>query len=112
MKKSIGDNMIPDGWSFADGLELVKRAGYDGIELWLGAVPWFQMSTTDAQVKELRLKWKMRVWLFLMFQPASTTILHSQREIPNPCPGRSHRRTSARSGAVLGCDAILWWLAS
>src|SRR5689334_22889675 len=54
MKKSIGDNMIPKGWSFEGGLELVKKAGFNGIELWLGDMPWFQMSTTDAQVRELR----------------------------------------------------------
>src|SRR2546422_3764949 len=34
MKKSIGDNMIPKGWSFEQGLELVKKSGFDGIELW------------------------------------------------------------------------------
>jgi L-ribulose-5-phosphate 3-epimerase len=56
MKKSIGDNMIPKGWTFEQGLELVKKAGYDGIELWLGDVPWFQMDTTDAQLSELRRK--------------------------------------------------------
>ena len=56
MKKSIGDNMIPKGWTFEEGLELVKKAGYDGIELWLGDVPWFQMNTTDAQLSELRRK--------------------------------------------------------
>ncbi len=56
MKKSIGDNMIPKGWTFERGLELVKKAGFDGIELWLGDVPWFQMSTTDAEVRELRRK--------------------------------------------------------
>lgn len=56
MKKSIGDNMIPKEWSFEKGLELVKRAGYEGIELWLGDMPWFQMSTTDADVRELRRK--------------------------------------------------------
>ena len=56
MKKSIGDNMIPKGWSFEQGLELVKKSGYDGIELWLGDVPWFQMNTTDAAVSELRRK--------------------------------------------------------
>jgi L-ribulose-5-phosphate 3-epimerase len=54
MKKSIGDNMIPKGWSFERGLELTKKAGFDGIELWLGDVPWFQMTTTDAQVQQLR----------------------------------------------------------
>ena len=56
MKKSIGDNMIPKGWSFEQGLELIKKSGYDGVELWLGDVPWFQMSTTDAQVEALRRK--------------------------------------------------------
>ena len=56
MKKSIGDNMIPKGWTFEQGLELVKKSGYDGIELWLGDVPWFQMDTTDTQLSELRRK--------------------------------------------------------
>ena len=56
MKKSIGDNMIPHGWSFEQGLELIKKAGYDGVELWLGDVPWFQMNTTDAEVNELLRK--------------------------------------------------------
>jgi L-ribulose-5-phosphate 3-epimerase len=54
MKKAIGDNMIPKDWGLDRGLELVKKAGYDGIELWLGDVPWFQMSTTDADVRDLR----------------------------------------------------------
>src|ERR687886_2415468 len=54
MKKAIGDNMIAKGWGFERGLELVKKAGFDGIELWLGDAPWFQMSTTDADVRALR----------------------------------------------------------
>jgi len=54
MKKAIGDNMIPKDWGFERGLELVKKAGYDGIELWLGDVPWFQMNTTDAAIRQLR----------------------------------------------------------
>src|SRR5438067_2433450 len=45
--------MIPKGWSFEQGLELIKKAGYDGVELWLGDVPWFQMQTSDSEVKEL-----------------------------------------------------------
>ena len=53
MRKAIGDNMIPKGWDFDQGLELVKKAGFDGIELWLGNVPWFQMNTPDAEVREL-----------------------------------------------------------
>lgn len=56
MKKSIGDNEIPRGWTFERGLDLIKKAGYDGVELWLGDVPWFQMDTTDAQVSALRRK--------------------------------------------------------
>lgn len=56
MKKSIGDNMIPHGWSFEQGLDLIKKCGYDGVELWLGDVPWFQMSTTDAEVLDLLRK--------------------------------------------------------
>lgn len=56
MKKSIGDNMIPKEWGLERGLDLVKKAGYDGIELWLGDRPWFGMGTTDAEVRALRRK--------------------------------------------------------
>ncbi len=56
MKKSIGDNMIPKGWTFERGLDLTKKAGFDGIELWLGEVPWFEMTTPDAEVLALRRK--------------------------------------------------------
>jgi len=56
MKKAIGDNMFAKQWGFEKGLELVKQAGFDGIELWLGDVPWFQLSTTDGEVRELRRK--------------------------------------------------------
>ena len=56
MKKSIGDNMIPKDWGFDRGLELIKKTGFDGVELWLGDMPWLQMSTTDAQVRDLRRK--------------------------------------------------------
>src|SRR6266536_1356355 len=56
MKKAIGDNMISKEWGFEKGLELVKQAGFDGIELWLGDGPWFQLSTADREVRELRRK--------------------------------------------------------
>ena len=56
MKKSIGDTIFPEGMSFADGLALLKRAGYQGIELWLGDRSWFQMQTNDAQLRELFAK--------------------------------------------------------
>src|SRR5438046_10170812 len=54
MKKAIGDNMIPKEWGFDKGLQLVKQAGFDGIALWLGDVPWFQPGTPDGEVGELR----------------------------------------------------------
>ncbi|MGH9447896.1 MAG: sugar phosphate isomerase/epimerase family protein, partial [Terriglobia bacterium] len=38
------------------GVELIKKSGYDGVELWLGDVPWFQLDTTDSQVLALRRK--------------------------------------------------------
>lgn len=56
MRKSIGDNMIPKGMSFEDGLKLVKTSDYEGIELWLGDRPWFQMNTSDAELRNLYRK--------------------------------------------------------
>src|SRR2546423_14216918 len=56
MKKAIGDNMIPKAWTLERGLELIKKSGYDGVELWLGDHPWFQINTSDVQVRELRRK--------------------------------------------------------
>ncbi|MGI9073967.1 MAG: sugar phosphate isomerase/epimerase family protein [Bryobacteraceae bacterium] len=56
MKKSIGDTIFPKGMSFDDGLKVLKRAGYDGIELWLGDRPWFQMQTKDADLQQLFVK--------------------------------------------------------
>ena len=54
MKKAIGDNMIRKEWGLEKGLDLVKQAGFDGIELWLGDMPWFQLTTADVEVRELR----------------------------------------------------------
>ncbi|MFN7995953.1 MAG: sugar phosphate isomerase/epimerase family protein [Bryobacteraceae bacterium] len=53
MLKAIGDNLIPDGWSFPQGLDLIKKAGFDGVELWLGEKPWFKADTPDAGVRDL-----------------------------------------------------------
>ncbi len=53
MKKSTGDNFFPEGMSFPQGVQLLKQAGYEGVELWLGDRPWFQMKTTDAEVRQL-----------------------------------------------------------
>jgi L-ribulose-5-phosphate 3-epimerase len=56
MQKAIGDNLLPASWGFEKNLELIHRAGFAGIELWLGARPWFQVETPDAGVIELRRK--------------------------------------------------------
>jgi L-ribulose-5-phosphate 3-epimerase len=56
MKKSIGDNIFPEGMTFEQGLSVLKRAGYEGIELWLGDRQWFQMTTNDSELRELRKK--------------------------------------------------------
>src|SRR5258708_16584835 len=56
MKKSIGDNLFAKDWTFEQGLALVKKSGYDGVELWLGDKPWFQMTTSDVEVRALRRK--------------------------------------------------------
>ncbi|MDQ2947925.1 MAG: sugar phosphate isomerase/epimerase [Acidobacteriota bacterium] len=53
MKKSIGDSIFPHTLTFGQGLQLLKRADYQGIELWLGERPWFQMETTDTQLRQL-----------------------------------------------------------
>lgn len=56
MKKSIGDLMFPKGWSFEEGLDLTKKAGFDGVELWLGRTPWFPMEIHERDVLELLRK--------------------------------------------------------
>jgi L-ribulose-5-phosphate 3-epimerase len=108
MKKSIGDNMIPKGWTFEQGLELVKKSGYDGIELWLGDVPWFQMDTTDTQLSDLRRKVENAG---LVVSNVSTG-LHWK----TPLSARDPRvRAQAihiverqlEAAQLLGCDAIL-----
>ena len=53
MKKSIGDLMFPRGWSFEKGLDLTKRAGFDGVELWQGRTPWFPTEIKDQDVPGL-----------------------------------------------------------
>jgi len=108
MKKAIGDNMIPKKWSFEQGLELVKKAGYDGIELWLGDVPWFQMDTSDTAVSELRRK----------VENAGLTVSNVSTGLHWETP-LSSRDPKVRAQAVrivereletaelLGCDAVL-----
>ena len=54
MKKSIGDNIFPKAMTFTNGLALLKKAGYDGVELWLGDRSWFQMKTSDSELETMR----------------------------------------------------------
>jgi L-ribulose-5-phosphate 3-epimerase len=108
MKKSIGDNMIPKGWSFERGLELVKKSGWDGIELWLGDVPWFQMETTDAQVTELRRKVENAG---LVVSNVSTG-LHWDTPLSSRDPNVRAKairivEREIETAQLLGCDAIL-----
>ncbi len=108
MKKSIGDNMIPKGWSFEQGLELVKKSGYDGIELWLGDVPWFQMNTTDAAVSELRRKVENAG---LVVSNVSTG-LHWETPLSARDPGVRAKairivERQIETSQLLGCDAVL-----
>ena len=108
MKKSIGDNMIPKGWSFEQGLELVKMAGYEGIELWLGDMPWFQMGTTDAQVTELRRKVENAG---LVVSNVSTG-LHWETQLSARDPGVRAKairivEREIETAQLLGCDAVL-----
>jgi L-ribulose-5-phosphate 3-epimerase len=108
MKKSIGDNMIPKEWSFEKGLELVKRAGYDGIELWLGDMPWFQMSTTDADVRALRRKIESAG---LVVSNVSTG-LHWRSPVSARDPQVRAQATriverEIETAALLGADAVL-----
>jgi L-ribulose-5-phosphate 3-epimerase len=53
MKKGIADNLFAPPMTFDDGLAFAKRAGYDGIELWMGNGPWFQPNTTDGDLRNL-----------------------------------------------------------
>ncbi|MBV8550905.1 MAG: sugar phosphate isomerase/epimerase [Acidobacteriaceae bacterium] len=108
MKKSIGDNIFPDGMSFEDGLILLKRAGFDGVELWLGERPWFQMSTNDSQLRELKRK----------IQDAGLEVsdiansLDWEENISSRDPAKRqaafrHIERQIEAAQIFGCDAIL-----
>lgn len=56
MRKSIGDNVIPKEMGLQAGLELIKNAGFEGVELWLGGRPWFGMTSSDADLHALFAK--------------------------------------------------------
>jgi hexulose-6-phosphate isomerase len=108
MKKSIGDNMILKDWGLDRGLELIKKAGFDGVELWIGDMPWFQMTTTDAQVRDLR----RRVENAGLVVSNVSTGLHwaSPLSARDPAVRSQANRIVERqieTATVLGTDAIL-----
>lgn len=53
MKTSIGNNLIPKSMSLTDGLALIRRAGFDGVELWLDHDGPLTLATSDAQARGL-----------------------------------------------------------
>ena len=108
MKKSTGDNFFPKGMSFTEGLALLKRAGYDGVELWLGDRPWFQMKTTDAELRVMAHQ----------IQDAGLTVsdianaLDWEENIASRDPGKReaavrHIERQIQAAQILGTDAIL-----
>jgi hexulose-6-phosphate isomerase len=103
MKKAIGDNMIPKEWGLDRGLQLVKHSGYDGIELWLGDMPWFQMTTTDAELRELRRKVESAG---LVVSNVSTG-LHWASPLSAREPAVQARAMQIQAAAILGANAIL-----
>lgn len=55
MKKATGDNVFaPFIKDFSAGAKLLQNAGFDGVELWLGKDGWFNLNTSDIEVRRLR----------------------------------------------------------
>jgi L-ribulose-5-phosphate 3-epimerase len=86
----------------------VKKSGWDGIELWLGDVPWFQMETSDAQVTELRRKVENAG---LVVSNVSTG-LHWETPLSSRDPAVRAKairivEREIETAQILGCDAIL-----
>jgi len=108
MKKSIGDNIFPERMSFENGLKLLKRSGYQGIELWLGDRPWFQMATTDAQLREMRQQIEDAG---LEISNVSTA-LDWDENVSSRDPAKReaafrHIRRQIEAAQIFNCDAIL-----
>jgi hexulose-6-phosphate isomerase len=108
MKKSIGDNLIPHGTKLEDGLALVKRAGFEGIELWLGDQPWFQSTATDTQIRELYSKVRDAG---LGVSNVSNTLDWdenvSDRDPKKRQAAFAHITRQIEASQILNCDAIL-----
>src|SRR5579863_3850399 len=108
MKRSIGDNMIRPEWGFDRGLEYIRKAGFEGIELWLGDRPWFQRETTDAQLLALRRKIESAG---LAVSNVSNS-LDWKHNLSNPDPriramAMDHVTRQIETAQLFGTDAIL-----
>jgi L-ribulose-5-phosphate 3-epimerase len=108
MKKSIGDNMIPKSWALGQGLDLIKKATYDGVDLWMGKTPWFHMSTTDAALLRLRRSVESAG---LVVTNVSTVL---NWDFPISSPDKKIRDYGIRvverqieAAVLLGCDVVL-----
>lgn len=53
MKSATGNRMTPMDLSWEDRCKVVKEAGFDGVEVWIGTED-FDMDTTDDELKVLR----------------------------------------------------------
>lgn len=108
MKKSIGDNLIPRGTRLEDGLALVKKAGFDGIELWLGDQPWFQLQTSDADLREVYRRVRDAG---LVVSNVSNTLDWDQNVSDRDPQKREaafgHITRQIQAAQILNCDAIL-----
>ncbi len=108
MKKSIGDNLLPKGTKLEDGLNMVKRAGFDGIELWLGDQPWFQLTASDGEIRELYRKVRDAG---LVVSNVSNTLDWDQnvsdRDPQKRAAALAHITRQLEAAQILNCDAIL-----
>jgi len=53
MQTSIGNNLIPRGINFPDGLALIRQAGFNGVELWLEKDGYFSVTTDNVAVRQI-----------------------------------------------------------
>lgn len=108
MKKSIGDNIFPKGMTFEEGLRLLNKAGYDGVELWLGDRPWFQMNTTDAQLRGMRDRiTQAGLQVSDIANSLDWDENLSSREPAKRVKALSHIHRQIEAAQIFGCNAIL-----
>jgi L-ribulose-5-phosphate 3-epimerase len=109
MKKSTGDNLLPSSvTNFAEGMQMLKRAGFDGVELWLGERPWFQVKTSDADV--LRLRRQAEDAGLQVSNVANSLDWEQNVSARDPAKREAafnHIRRQMETAQLLGTDAIL-----